>query len=146
MMKNGKKRSLEEKTLERTSLNQFLILGECWKGLSLPIPATKIVGKWYACIFTAKKNPYLYMTKEKKLFPSDRVSKKNSSRRLERKTFSYFFRNRVVLFYCFFYLDSTYTLHLFEMIYLYQNYFLIYFVVFLKCMITSFTTSSSANL
>ena len=48
----------KETTLERMSLNQFLILGESWKVLPPLIPETKIVEKWYACIFKAKKTPY----------------------------------------------------------------------------------------
>ena len=36
----------KETTLERTISNQFLILGECWKGLSPPVSETEIVGKW----------------------------------------------------------------------------------------------------
>ena len=55
-MINGKKRRKK-----RTSLTQFLILGECWKGLSPPISETEIFGKWYACLFKAKKKPYLYI-------------------------------------------------------------------------------------
>ena len=57
----------EETTVERMSLNQFLILGDCCKGLSPPIPVTEIVGKWYVCIFKAKNKTYLHITRANKV-------------------------------------------------------------------------------
>ena len=51
----------EETTVERTGSNQFLNLGECWKGLSPPISKEEVVAKWHACIFKAKKKTHLYI-------------------------------------------------------------------------------------
>ena len=61
----------KETTLERMSLNQFLILGESWKVLPPLIPETKIVEKWYACIFKAKKTPYWYIGRATRRFLND---------------------------------------------------------------------------
>ena len=61
----------EETILERATSNPFLILGECWKGLSPPISETEIVGKWYACIFKAKKKTYLYIGRATRRFLND---------------------------------------------------------------------------
>ena len=61
----------KETTLEKTTSNLFLILGECWKGLSPPISETEIVGKWYGCIFKAKKKTYFYKGRATRRFLSD---------------------------------------------------------------------------
>ena len=61
----------KETTLEKTSSSPFPILGKCWKGLSPPISATEIVGKWYACIFKAKKKTYLYIGRATRRFLND---------------------------------------------------------------------------
>ena len=61
----------KETTLEKMSSSPFPILGECWKGLSPPISEAEIVGKWYACIFKAKKKTYLYTGRATRRFLND---------------------------------------------------------------------------
>ena len=72
----------KETTLERTSLNQFLIQGQRWKVLSPLIPETKIVGKWYACIFKTKKKTDLYIGRATRRFLNDEGGLSGTGNRL----------------------------------------------------------------